>query len=131
MVNVSKDTLVSMLQSLDSSTLFEVQDEFLEGDDRVYPMDEYEELNEGKSLMDAIRDWTFGYRYNPYNSDKRDYNNLNDDYYAYNGYGNITTIEDDSDLAHWIADNVEDNDAVAEWLIENGHIDADDWGDDD
>ena len=122
--NMSYDSLVSKLQ--ECSDLESVMEEFLDSEDMVFPMDSLDEMLGNMTPSEIVERWGQGYKFNPYNRAKREDNNSNDNYFAYNGSGNITTIEDETDLAYWIADNVNDYDKVYEFMTENGLVESDD-----
>jgi hypothetical protein len=124
MAKVNYDALVAKLQ--ECSDLENVMEEFLDSEDMVFPMDSFDEMLGNMAPLEIVERWGQGYKFNPYNRDKREDNNSNAEYFAYNGSGNIATIDDDTDLAYWIADNVNNYDEVYEYMVENGLVESDD-----
>ena len=69
-------------------------------DDMLYPMDEISEFI--TDVWEALRSSFFGYDYNPYRDENRDQFNPNRDYFAFNAYGNLVSI-DAHDYVAWLS----------------------------
>lgn len=92
-----------------------------------YSMDELNELT-NYSAIDAITRAFYGYRYNPYDdgdASHREEFNPNDEYFAFNGYGNLVSISSWS-LAQWIYSHIDDDDDFKNWCEEQGYVDEED-----
>lgn len=91
----------------------------------VYPDVAPEEMEMVKEIyskdpLEAITRAFFGYRYNPYNNDHNEQFNPNDEYFAFNGNGNLISICED-DLQIYINDYI-DRDWFIKWLYDNNHL---------
>lgn len=97
--NLSLETLIDAFNELCSSQCCD--------DDRVYRMDELNVIY--SDPWEACRAFYFGYRYNPYATEEtqRESSSPCDDYFFYNGYGNICTIQYESDVYKYICGNLE------------------------
>lgn len=73
------------------------------GDDYIY--DDLEEMLEGFNTMDVVRATYFGHF------------NFNDDYYRFNGYGNVDSLTDTE-----IVREMSDNRDFLEWYIEENDL---------
>ena len=123
MRKVSYDALVELLK--ECSDLESVMEEFLDSEDMAFPMDSFDEMLGNMTPSEIVERWGQGYKFNPYNRAKREDNNTNANYFAYNGSGNITTIDDDDDLAYWIADNVNNYDEVFIAILADDLVESD------
>ena len=74
------------------------------GDDAIYPMDEFNELESGREPLDLALMIRFG-DFNP-----------NHEYFRYNGYGNLVSA---ATLAEWLDDAVVSD--MADWYERNQH----------
>ena len=94
-------------------------------DDCLYSMDEMDELL-NDSAYNAIQRAFYGYDYNPHregNGGERESFNPNRDWFGFNGYANLVSV-DDFDYVSWMDDRI-DEDGFIEWCIEQGYIDED------
>lgn len=92
-------------------------------DDCLYGMDEMDELL-NDSAYNAIQRAFYGYDYNPYRERSgldREPFNPNRDYFGFNGYANLVSV-DSRDYVQWMDDRI-DEDGFIEWCIEQGYID--------
>ena len=95
-------------------------------DDCAYPMDEFDELT-NFTPFDAIQRAFFGYDYNPYregHGGEREPFNPNRDYFAFNGYANLVSI-DRHDYREWMKRSIDEEEFV-DWCFEHGYLDEDD-----
>ena len=90
-------------------------------DDMLYPMDEISEFV--TDVWEALRSSFFGYDYNPYSDENREKFNPNRDYFAFNAYGNLVSI-DSRDYVAWLQRMISEDEFV-DWCIEQGYIDED------
>lgn len=91
-------------------------------DETPYPMDELEELT-NYTALDAITRAFYGYQWTGVKKEERDEFNPNDDYFAFNAYGNLISIPD-----YWYDEYIKsqiDEDYFIEWCMEQGYIDED------
>lgn len=90
--------------------------------DGYYSFGELDELLQGYSPIDIIRMWHFG----------SDNNSFTDEYFTFNGYGNIETcseyqiiqeIKEDADFYSWLVDNnyIEIDEEEAQEIIEEAN----------
>ena len=92
-------------------------------DDCAYPMDELDELT-NFTAEQAITRAFYGYDYFP--KDPRSIKepfNPNREYFAFNGYGNLVSIEKYYYL-DWMKRSI-DEDQFVEWCLEQGYIEED------
>lgn len=93
-----------------------------QGYDGYFQFDELDELLEGYSPIDIIRMWHFG----------DNNNSFMDEYFTFNGYGNIRTcteyeviqeIKEDPDFYSWLVDNnyIEIDEEEAQEIIEEAN----------
>lgn len=95
-------------------------------DDCLYSMDEMDELL-NDSAYNAIQRAFYGYDYNPYregSGSEREPFNPNRDYFGFNGYANLVSV-DSRDYVSWMDARI-DEDGFIEWCIEQGYIDEED-----
>lgn len=95
-------------------------------DDCIYPMDEISEFI--TDVWEALRSSFYGYDWNPYVEERGDTNareqfNPNRDYFAFNGYGNLLSIEG-YDYTKWLMQWINE-DKFVQWCAERGYIDED------
>lgn len=84
---------------------------------QIYEMELIDEYF--KKPSDILGPWFNGYRFNPFHSDVREENTPNADYFTFNGYGNIQTVEDWA-LSYYLLDLIEFHEEWAEeYIIEN------------
>lgn len=105
-----------MTESQCMDMIREYCEKFNRTDHEVYDMEMIDEFFNKPS--DILTSWFYGYRYNPFNHEAREENNPNDEYFYFNGYGNICTIQRYY-LCEYLKDLVEDMDWAKEYLIEN------------
>lgn len=74
-------------------------------DDRLYDMNDFDEIMNGTSLHTLARQIYFG-----------DFNPMHD-YFMFDGYGNLQSYEF---YSYWVDDHLE-LDRFTEWLIEEGY----------
>lgn len=96
-------------------------------DDELISMDELNDYMSGKDAMDIILSAFNGYDYNPYRDDHREPFNPNRDWFYFNGYNNLVSV-DDRDRVEYYKRCVNMVD-FAEWLMDNGNIDETDYND--
>ena len=89
-------------------------------DDMIYPMDEIDELF--SSAWDALRGAFFGGRY----GFDQDSFNPNDDYFHFNGYGNLVSIPY---LDEYLKNEIDDDNFI-EWCKEQGYYEENEDEDD-
>ena len=92
-------------------------------DDCLYAMDEMDELF-NESAYNAIQRAFYGYDYNPHregNGGEREPFNPNRDWFGFNGYANLVSV-DDYDYVAWMDSHIDD-DYFIEWCMEQGYID--------
>ena len=88
-------------------------------DAEPYPMDEFNELtNYRNDPLEAITRAFFGGRY----GFKNDSFNPNDDYFAYNGYGNLISIKD-YDFIDYLKDYINEEEFY-DWCVEQGYFES-------
>ena len=81
-----------------------------QGYDGYFQFDELDELLQGYSPIDIIRMWNFG-----------DSNNsFIDDWFTFNGYGNIKTCSE-----YQIIQEIKEDPDFYNWLLENNYIEID------
>ena len=74
------------------------------GDDKVFPMEELDELYQGAEPLELLRRAFFGYD-EPYEKYEQHYPfNPNRDYFHYNGYGNLVST-DERDYSDFLDDD--------------------------
>lgn len=92
-------------------------------DDCLYAMDEMDELF-NESAYNAIQRAFYGYDYNPHregSGGEREPFNPNRDWFGFNGYANLVSVED-YDYVAWMDSHIDD-DYFIEWCVEQGYID--------
>lgn len=114
--NLSNNTIVAAYNEL-----CEIESRY---DDRLYGMDELDEIYPKSS--DLLPRWFHGYRFNPYNSEAREENNPYDDYFFFNGYGNICTVQE-YDVTKFCDFSIFEEDNIREVLSQ--YADEDDFMD--
>lgn len=100
-------------------------------DDCLYAMDEMDELF-NESAYNAIQRAFYGYDYNPHregSGGEREPFNPNRDWFGFNGYANLVSVED-YDYVAWMDSHIDD-DYFIEWCVEQGYIDEPDEDDED
>lgn len=91
-------------------------------DDMLYPMDMVSEFI--TDVWEALRSSFYGYDYNPHrDDDHREQFNPNRDYFAFNAYGNLVSIES-YDRVSWLERMIDESEFV-QWCVEQGYIDED------
>lgn len=93
-------------------------------DDCIYPMDEVSEFI--TDVWEALRSSFYGYDWAPGADSERSLReqfNPNRDYFAFNGYGNLTSI-DGYYYTDWLERCIDEDDFI-EWCTEQGYIDED------
>lgn len=88
-------------------------------DDMCYPMDEISEFI--SDVWEALRSSFFGYDFNPHGGNNREQFNPNREYFAFNAYGNLVSI-DQFDYVAWL-ERVISEDEFVEWCAQQGYID--------
>lgn len=92
-------------------------------DDCLYAMDEMDELF-NESAYNAIQRAFYGYDYNPRregDGGEREPFNPNRDWFGFNGYANLVSVED-YDYVAWMDSHIDD-DYFIKWCMEQGYID--------
>lgn len=94
-------------------------------DNCVYPMDELETIafGEDASAYDGFERGLFAYAWNSHVGDWEGHTedfHLNDDYFAYDAYGNLCSITE-YQLPIWYNQSITKGDFI-EWLVDNGYI---------
>ena len=95
-------------------------------DDCLYAMDEMDELF-NESAYNAIQRAFYGYDYNPHregDGGERDPFNPNRDWFGFNGYANLVSVED-YDYVAWMDSHI-DEEYFIEWCVEQGYVDEED-----
>lgn len=122
------------------SEVGEFLDEQHMSDDLLMGMDELNDYMSGKDAMDIILSAFNGYDYNPHRSDHTEPFNPNRDWFYFNAYGNLVSVDDRDrveyykrcvnmeEFAEWLIDNgrIEESDYL-DWLQDTGKIDADEY----
>lgn len=85
-------------------------------DDCIYPMDEIEEFI--TDVWEALRSSFFGYDWHPSGNYERF--NPNKDYFAFNAYGNLVSI-DAYNYKDWLNAHISEDDFIA-YCEDNGYI---------
>lgn len=91
-------------------------------DDCLYSMDEMDELL-NDSAYNAIQRAFYGYDYNPHregDGGEREPFNPNRDWFGFNGYANLVSV-DDFDYVAWLDSHIDDDEFI-EWCMEQGYI---------
>ena len=83
-------------------------------DDQIYPMDELDELYQGVELLELLRRAFFGYDVPYKNGDPSRPFNPNRNYFYFNAYGNLVSI-DEKDYTDYL-----DNDFIQD-IIDNSY----------
>ena len=85
-----------------------------------YDMGEFNELtNYGDDPLEAITRAFYGGRY----GFKNDSFNPNDEYFAYNGYGNLISIKD-YDINDYLKEHIDES-YFYDWCVEQGYFESD------
>ena len=87
-----------------------------------YPMDELEELT-NYTPLEAITRAFYGYRWSRIDRDEPEEFNPNDEYFTFNGYGNLVSISE-FDYEDYLKSQIDEDDFI-EWCKEQGYIDED------
>lgn len=87
-------------------------------DDCIYSMDDLNEITNFNAL-EAITRAFFGYDFNPF-TDSRESFNPNREYFAFNGYANLVSI-DERDYAAWLNLHIDEL-PFLDWCEQNGYI---------
>ena len=116
--DLTKDELRYELYSVDENEIVRLINDECSHDDNIHPMALFEDIESGSTKLETIERWVRGSRYN--NTNDAD-NNSSDPYFAYNGRGNITTIES-SNLVNWLLENINDTAPIIDFLYDNGFI---------
>ncbi len=114
--------LQEVLRGFDSDELVSVWNEFIMADNRydnqIYHMDELDEMY--SSAEEAIRRAFYGY--DDYGTDKHEESfNPNRDYFYYNAYGNLVSVEyvEYNEYADRYTCSIIDEDALVAYMIDN------------
>lgn len=90
-------------------------------DSEPYSMDEFNDLTDYRNdPLEAITRAFYGGRY----GFKNDSFNPNDEYFTYNGYGNLISIKE-YDLVDYFKENI-DEETFFDWCVEHGYFEAED-----
>lgn len=130
------DAIMNALKSMEDDELVSVWNEYCDAanyfDDKIYSMDELDELYQGSEPSELLRRAFYGH--DQFGDDSEF--NPNRDYFTFNGYGNLISIEsvgwngyanrfmfdgfDEDALAEYIADNrtTFDNDTLEDVFAE-------------
>lgn len=107
MMRNAREEVLEMLRDMDDYELVAIHNGYCNEanyvDDKIYSMSEFDELYycmDGKSPLDVIRD-AFNGSFNP-----------NDDWFRWNGYGNLEST--DRPIDDWV-----DIDDIADYIVEN------------
>lgn len=94
-------------------------------DDALYAMDEMDELYNA-SAYEAVQRAFYGYDYNRFDNGERNEResfNPNRDWFGFNGYGNLVSV-DDYDYVSWMDSHISEDEFI-DWCVEQGYIDED------
>lgn len=84
------------------------------------PMDEFEQFT-NYTPLEAITRAFYGYRWLRFERDEYEAFNPNDEYFTFNGYGNLVSISE-YDYEVYMKSEIDETDFI-EWCVEQGYLD--------
>lgn len=121
---ILEEKLRDTLRNMDSEELLYVWNEYTDRanypDDRIYMMQELDEIYNGTDATEVLMRAFYGH--DDFGTDKTDTEfNPNRDYFYYNGYGNLVSCEylDWNKYANRYCCSIIDEDAIVDYMIDN------------